>query len=78
VICRAAVAETVTHSAGGRAATADRALAPTAVAAHPAWDLEVAGVGVEGVEVEVVAAEGRRHGCGMLITGARNEINMCE
>lgn len=62
VICRAAVGEIGTHSAGGRAATADRALAPTAVAAHPAWDLEAAGVGVEGVEVEGVAAEGRRHG----------------
>jgi hypothetical protein len=41
------------------AVTTDRALGPTAVAALPAWDLEV-GVGVVEVEEEVAVGEGRR------------------
>jgi hypothetical protein len=58
VICRAAAAETVMPSGVVPVATTDRALAPTAVAAPPAWDLEVEVGGVE-VEAEAVG-EGKR------------------
>jgi hypothetical protein len=57
VICRAAAAKTVMPSEEVPAATTDRALAPTASAALPAWDLEVeAGA----VEAEAVGADRRQ------------------
>ena len=66
VISRAAGAETGTRLEEVPAATTDRALAPVAVAAHQAWDLE-AEVGV--VEVEAVGA-GRPQIAGAQITGS--------
>ncbi len=57
-------------------ATTDRALAPTAVAVRPAWDLEVE---VGGVEVEAVVGEGRRTRLReATLQGAQNEISLCE
>ena len=59
MISRAAAAETAMPSEVVPAVTTVRVLAPTAVAALPAWDLEVeveAGV----VAVEAAVGEGRR------------------
>jgi hypothetical protein len=66
VICRAAAAETAMPSEEAPAATTDRALAPTAVEARPAWDLEAE---VGGAEAEAVGAD-RRQIAGGQITGS--------
>ena len=54
VISRAAVAETGTPSEEVPGDTADRALAPAAAAAHPAWGLEAEA----GASVAAVVAAG--------------------
>jgi hypothetical protein len=59
-ICRAVGVETVMPSEAVPAATTDRALARTAVAERPAWDLEVE-VEVGVVEVEAVVGAGRQN-----------------
>jgi hypothetical protein len=71
------VAETGTLSEEVPKATADQALALTAVAALPAWDLEAEVEAVE--EAAEVGAAGRRHRLRKCkLQGARNEINIIE
>lgn len=57
-----------------RVDTADRALAPIAAAALPAWDL--AAEAEAGAVVVVVGGEDRRPRLLIGITGAQNEINI--
>ena len=57
-ISRAAVAETGMLSEEAPKAIADQARAPTAVAVHPAWDLEAEAGAVAEAEVVVVGAVG--------------------
>lgn len=69
VIFHAAAAETAMPSEEVPAATTDRALAPTAVAERPAWDLEAEAAVVE-VEAEAAVGAGRRTRCDSPIIGS--------